>query len=173
VCQEGPSFSIISSPYGEPMKTLLLLASILLLSSCQIGKTGNLRLNKEITSSFESCTVLPEYDYYYNGPEAQPDVILAVKKEYTFEKGLWKAIALDQKQLCDWMRIIDPDIRGVRNQYDGYVIYSGEGKELGLWYARKWADWTTIKEENGKVIIYTPMSPQSYRRPFAGSGNSF
>lgn len=155
------------------MKTLLLLAVILLLSSCQIGKTGNLKLNKEITSKFESCIVLPEYDYYYNGPEAQPNVILAVKKEFTFEKGLWKAIALDQKQLCDWMRIIDPDLRGVRNQYNGYVIYSAEGKELGLWYSIEWADWTTIKEENGTVTIYTPMAPQRSQRPFGGSNSSF
>ena len=155
------------------MKTLLLLALPLLLSSCLPGKTGNLRLNKEITSTFENCVVLPGYDYYYNGPEAQPDVILAVKKEFTFEKGLWKAIALDQKQLCDWMRIIDPDMRGVRHQYDGYVIYSAEGKELGLWYAKEWADWTTIKEENGKVIIYTPMTPQSFRVPFGGSHGTY
>jgi len=155
------------------MKTFLLLALILLLSACQIGKTGHLKRNNEITSNFEACTVLPGYDYYYNGPEAQPDVILAVKKEYTFDKGLWKTIALDQKQLCDWMRIIDPELRGIRNQYDGYVIYSSDGKELGLWYSRTWADWTTIKEENGKVIIYTPMSPNSLQSPFGGNNRSF
>ncbi len=153
---------------GAAMKTLPLFAVLLLLTSCQTEKPGSLRLNHDITASFEACTILPGYDYYYSGPEAQPDVILAVKKEYTFEKGLWKAIALDQKQLCDWMRVIDPDIRGGRSQYDGYAIYSGEGKEVGLWYSRNWADWTTIKEEDGKLIIFTPRDRRRKLSPFGG-----
>lgn len=149
-----------------PMKILFLIPVLLLLSSCQIGKTGSMRLDNDVTAKFEACTILPGYDFYYIGPDAQPDVILAVKKEYTFTKGLWKAIALDQKKLCDWMRVIDPDSRGGRSEYDGYVIFSATGKDVGLWYARNWADWTTIKEDNGTLIIYTPISPNSKMRPF-------
>ncbi len=152
--------------YGVIMKILPLLGVLLLLTSCQTGQTGTLRLNNDITAMFEACTILPGYDYYYNGPEAQPDVILAVKKEYAFEKGLWKAIALDQKQLCDWMRVIDPDLRGGRSEYDGYAIYTADRKDVGFWYSRKWADLTTIKEENGKLINYTPRDRRRRVSPF-------
>ncbi len=151
---------------GVNMKTLFLIPLLLLLSSCQVGKTGRMKLDNDITATFEACTIVPGYDYYYIGPDAQPDVILAVKKEYTITKGLWKATALDQQKLCDWIRTIDPDTRGGRSEYDGYVISSAAGKDVGLWYARNWADWTTIKEDNGTLIIYTPISPNSKLRPF-------
>ena len=138
------------------MKPLLLLAILLLLSSCQAGKSGYLRLNKDVATSIESCTVLPDHDYYYSGPDAQPSAILAVKKSYAFKKGLWKAIALDKKQLCDWVDMIDPSYYRVRYQYDGYTVYSTEGVDVGLWYSRE--DHTVIKEENGELVIYTPLN---------------
>ncbi len=138
------------------MKPLLLLAIILLLSSCQAGKSGHLRLNKDIAVSIESCTVLPDHNYYYSGPDAQPNTILAVKKSYTFKKGLWNAIALDKKQLCDWMDMIDPSYHRVRYQYDGYTVYTAEGVDVGLWYSRE--DHTVIKEEAGELVIYTPVN---------------
>jgi hypothetical protein len=153
------------------MRPLFLLAAILVLSSCQSGKSGYLQLNKDITASFEACTVLPDYNYYYSGPDAQPEAILAVKKSYTFEKGLWKAIALDKKQLCDWMYMIDPDYRNVRDEYDGYTILSAEGKNVGLWYSRE--DRTTIKEDNGKLIIYTPVDRQNSSNPFRKRDSNF
>jgi hypothetical protein len=149
---------------GAIMKPLFLFAILLLLSSCQAGKAGRLHLNSDVTASFEKCTVLPDYNYFYTGPQAQPDVILAVKKSYTFEKGLWKAIELDKKQLCDWMYIIDPAYRNIRDRYDGYNILSAEGKDVGLWYSRE--DRATIKEQDGKLIIYTPIDRRPPSHPF-------
>jgi len=153
------------------MRPLFLFAIILLLSSCQAGKSGHLRINNDVTATFEKCTVLPGYDYYYSGSDVQPEAILAVKTSYTFEKGLWKAIKLDKKQLCDWMYMIDPTYRNVRNRYDGYNILSAEGKDIGLWYSREKR--ATIKElEDGKLVIYTPIDRQSSSRPFRNSDES-
>ncbi|MCF8055258.1 MAG: hypothetical protein K9K37_01300 [Desulfocapsa sp.] len=146
------------------MKLTILLSALFLLSSCQAGKFGYLRLNKDVTANFESCVVLPDYNYFYNGPDAQPNAILAVKKSYTFKKGLWKEIALDKKQLCDWMRMIEPDLQRAKYSYDGYTVYNAEAVDVGLWYSRE--DHATIKEENGELVIYTPINrvqPINYR----------
>ncbi len=138
------------------MKLLLLFAVLLLLSSCQAGKSGHLQLNNDVTASIESCTVLPDHDYYYSGPDAQPNTILAIKQSYPFTKGLWNAISLDKKQLCDWMDMIDPSYHRVRYQYDGYTVYSAEGINVGLWYSRE--DHAVIKEKDGELVIYTPVN---------------
>jgi hypothetical protein len=156
---------------GAAMKPLLLLAILLLLSSCQAGKSGRLHLNRDVAASIESCTVLPDHDYYYSGPDAQPNAILAVKKSYPFKKGLWNAIALDKKQLCDWMFMIDPSHRRGRYQYDGYTIYSAEGVDVGLWYSRE--DHAVIKEENGELVIYTPMDRTNPARRSRSTGMGF
>ncbi len=138
------------------MRLFLLSIVLFSLTSCQTGKTGHLKIDRAVSADFASCTVYPQYNYYYSGPNAQPNAILAVKKEYNFEQGLWKPIDLTREQLCDWIRIIDPEYRQVRNgySYDGYMIFSADKKELGLWYSRE--NHAVIKEQADKLIIYTP-----------------
>ena len=154
-----------------PMKYFLLLLSLCLLSSCQTGKTGTLTVNKQLSSAFENCEVLPGYTYYYSGPVAQPDVILAVKKEYNFEQGLWQPAQISQKMLCDWMAVIDPEYRNARYRYDAYTIYSADRKELGIWYSTE--NHAVIKEQPDKLIIYTPNIRQNYRRMSRDIDNIF
>ena len=162
-CQ-GPSFTTLFLLTGAVMKkTIFLIGVLFLLPGC-MGQSGRLHLNRDVALTLEACTVLPGYDYYYNGPDAQPNTILGVKKSYTFKKGLWKAVALDKDQLCDWMTMIDPLTRKARHRYDGYTIFSAEGDEVGIWYSRE--DHTVVKEENGELIIYTPIDrvqPNNHR----------
>jgi len=153
------------------MKPFILVSLLFLLSSCVGGSYGRLQLNRDVSASFESCTVLPDYNYYYSGPMAMPNAILAIKKDQNFKKGLWNSVPVDKKQLCDWMYIIDPTHRRVRFQYDGYTLYAPSGGAVGLWYSRE--DRAVIKEENGVLVVYTPPNQANPSQRTRFGGDSF
>ena len=79
--------------YGWRRKTVITALCFLAisLSGCRptVKNTGWFHENAELTEIIESGIAPPEYNYYYNGPEAKPFVILGIRRDYQFEQGLW------------------------------------------------------------------------------------
>lgn len=137
---------------------LFLTAALLMLacaaSACMTPQV-TFRRDAGVNAAFEAAVVLPDYDYYYSGPEAQPLAIVGIRQGQRFEQGLWKKVALSEKQLKDWVWLIDSATRATRDQYYGAKILAPDGTELGIWYS--FLDWVVAEvTPDGRVILHTP-----------------
>ncbi|HBI16350.1 MAG TPA: hypothetical protein DDY20_12725 [Desulfobulbaceae bacterium] len=138
-----------------------MLTLLLLLGGCAAtgpqGQQGSLILSDEIRNLFESATILPDHVYYYTGPEAEPEAIIGIHADFTFQGHYWYQIAPSQAQLQSWNRQIDNAHR-IRNAYKGARIMSPDGRQVGIWYSL--FDHTVIRFPDEKtILIYTPGPP--------------
>lgn len=147
---------------------LLFLLTVLAtgITACSTGSYGRLDFTLSVNDIFESGKVLPDHNYYYIGPDAEPVAIIAIEKKYQLTPSLWKKINLTPEQLTAWMERIDNKYR-VSNKYDGAIILDQNGVQVGLWYSQ--LDWTTIQRGEGdQLTIYTPDTTKNVRD--SGSG---
>ena len=49
--------------------------------------------------------ILPDYNYYYTGPEGLPPAILRINKEYELVSDLWVLFESSEKDLKKWVEI--------------------------------------------------------------------
>lgn len=109
----------------------------------------------KVHAAFEAATVLPEYDYYYSGPEAQPLAIIGIRRDLRFAPGFWQPLALTEKELRDWLWVIRNDTRPPRDRYHGARILAPDGGEIGVWFS--FLDWVVAEvAADGQVLLHTP-----------------
>lgn len=137
----------------------LFLTTALLMLACAafacMTSQVTFRRDAGVNAAFEAAIVLPNYDYYYSGPEAQPLAIIGIRQGLRFEQGLWKKVTLSEKQLKDWVWMIDSATSLTRMHYYGAKILAPDGSELGIWYS--FLDWVVAEvTPDGLVILHTP-----------------
>lgn len=156
------------------MKTLqtffLLSLTVFLITGCARSTDfGKLVRNDEVKKIFESASILPDHTYYYTGPEAEPDAIMALHNSYTLanKKNFWIKVDITEEMLQSWNRMIDNYYR-VKFPYHGSRIITHDGREAGAWYSKY--DYTTVKSPAPQsIIVYTPDAPAKHRfrtKPF-------
>lgn len=149
----------------------LILAALLAMAvgACALPQVTFQR-DSRIHHTFESGTVLPGYDYYYSGPEAQPLAVLGIRRGLQFEPGLWKRVELTEKGLRDWLWVIRNETRPPRDRYYGAKILAPDGSEVGVWFS--FLDWVVAEvTPQGQVIVHTPdQSGANLRRLIGGDG---
>lgn len=125
-----------------------------------------------VHDAFESAVILPGYDYYYSGPEDQPLAIVGIRRGLSFEPGFWKPIVLTEKQLQDWVWIIQAHTRHTRNRYHGAKILDPDGREIGIWFS--FLDWVVAEvTPEGRVIVHTPDQNDANLQRLFGTGGRF
>ncbi len=134
---------------------IFFLIAPLLFLSCG-GHYGRISKDGEINKSFLNGTVLPNYNYYYSGPEGLPTAILRIKKEYELVSDQWVAFDPSEKLLKKWVGAIRFYYNDLVRPYPyGYEIVYCNGETIGGWYSI-W-DWTAVKcLEDKKVNVYPP-----------------
>jgi len=162
------------------MKLTQSLVALLLLSFLAGGcatkaekqNWGKIVQTDEATQLVESATVLPDHTYYFTGPEAGPDAIIAIDNSFTLQSKYWIKVDNVAEKLKDWNRYIDNDHRfkgsNVRARmmlrYGGFWIMTPDGKQAGLWYSRH--DTTVIQfPDPSTIIIYAPVIPAAGKKP--------
>jgi hypothetical protein len=144
----------------KALKTLLLLfAAVFLITGCATKDFGKLVRNDEVKKTFESATVLPGHTYYFTGPEAKPDAIIALDNSFTLanKRNFWIKVDITETMLQSWNRVIDNILR-VKRPYYGSRIITPDGREAGVWYSM--FDYTVVKTPTPQeIIIYTPDAP--------------
>ncbi|MCK5192494.1 MAG: hypothetical protein KAQ71_01705 [Desulfobulbaceae bacterium] len=144
--------------YLRPFVFIILL----LLANCSAGSYGRLQWSDEALDIFESANILENHTYYFFGPEAEPEAIIALDNQYVLAPSLWKKIAITPLTLSRWMERIDNRHRYVKEKYQGALIVDQQGNRLGIWYS--YVDWTVIKRgEENEVVIYTPDTSRLHR----------
>ena len=156
----------------QSLVTLLLLSFLAggCASKAEKQNWGKIVQAGEATQLVESATVLPDHTYYFTGPEAGPDAIIAIDNRLTLESKYWIKVDKVAEKLKDWNRYIDnahsfkSSNARVMLRYEGFWIMTPDGKQAGLWYSRH--DNTVIQfPDPSTIIIYAPVIPAAQKKP--------
>ncbi len=155
--------------------TLLLLLAIPVTSGCVATygakNAGGIKESHDITKKYRSLTLDPNYNYFYAGPELQPDAIMGIDKRLTVQSKFWHAIELTKEQLEHWVKWGDRESedsgfsRRYMGRYVGAYILDLQGQVVGDWYSKK--DWGIFEFPGNNVIIPHPprnRAGSDYRR---------
>lgn len=135
----------------------ILLFIFSLSAGCAVSNQARVVRSNDVNQLVESATVLPGHTYYYTGPEARPDAIIAIEDRYTLVSKYWIPVDISEEILADWNDFIDNDSR-FRSLYEGHWILTPEGQRAGFWYSQY--DHSVIRfPDPSTIIIYTPFIP--------------
>lgn len=152
----------------------LLLVLCFLSAGCASSRNGGKLVRAgEVTQLIESATVLPDHTYYYTGPRAKPDAIIAIDNRFSLQGKYWTRVDDPAGQLKEWNRYIDNRHRVPYEQegpksvspfYHGARIMTPDGREAGLWYSRH--GHTVVRfPEPGTIAVHAPTAPVERKRP--------
>lgn len=138
-----------------------LVMALLITLGCA-GNYGRLMRDQEINEIFNTYRILPNYRYYFTGPEGRPDVVMGIHRDYTLESTQWIEVDLTDEQLkklIDWINFHHRS--RTRNYPDGFLILDHASNQFGIWYSI-W-DWTTvIVKDDKRVEIYAPLKDDRF-----------
>ena len=117
--------------------------------------TATFKDDPQITETFASGQILPDYKYYYSGPVNFPIAILGIHKDYQLRSDLWNEADMLEKQLKAWIAELDDSFRSFKYRYHGAAILDNTGKQVGIWYSMVGSVTVQIKPGN-QVVVYTP-----------------
>ena len=88
---------------GSPHKLIFLM---IILIGCA-GNYGGLVRDHEANEVFKTYQILPDYRYYYSGPEGRPEAILAIRHDYTLKTTQWTEFSATKELLKKWVDWLD------------------------------------------------------------------
>ena len=148
--------------------SLSLIGAAALLGGCTTcTNCGVLQRSHEVTILFSDKQIVPNYNYYHNGPVAAPNAIIGIDNRLQVEGRFWTPVAITQEQLNRWMREIDTRSQGFttgkNGRFDGFEMLDVQGRRVGVWYSN--FDWGVFKfPDDSTISIYAPSV-----RPGSGS----
>ena len=119
-------------------------------------KSSGVITSREATDIWHTYEVLPNYNYYYYGPDTQPDYLIGLDDSYKLISKLWKPVDLTPAMLKNWFNYFRPRVGGYNPLPYGAFIKDPTGERIGLWYSV--LDWrlkgsATVKENNQVLVI--------------------
>lgn len=138
-------------------KVLLSIFSLIVFSiGCASQNYGSIVPNTAATKAFEAFHIDPDMNYYYSGPEVNPNALIGLKKSYTLSSDLWKPLEAQPKVLKEMITGMQNIASEHRENQHGFIMRDNKGNTVGVWYSILRAR-TFIKICDGnKVEIDTP-----------------
>jgi len=140
-----------------------MLALVLLLplfSGCaNLPHYVQLRRDFSVEPIFTNRVILPQYRYYYNGPDTEPTALLALDRAWTLDGLYWTEIDLSEEQLKKWLdqfnlaRGHHDDWAHVSISYDGMRVPGPDGQQIGAIYARYGQVYVRYSAEKHLTIV--------------------
>jgi len=122
------------------------------------GNSGILQLSTEVSQTFESFQVLPQYKYYFTGSETKPLAIMGIDRNYTLVSQIWKEAGdLTPEQLKKWVNQI-LEFRPPMRTYGAHILGTN-GEKVGIWYSPYNDSPVTMLADNQVEVV-----PPSYAR---------
>jgi len=142
------------------------------LIGCTIAvKSSGVITSREATEIWHTYEILPNYHYYYAGPDTQPFYIIGIDDRYKLISKLWKPVDLTSAMLKNWFNYFRPRVGGYNPLPYGAFITGPNGERIGLWYSV--LDWrltgSATLGENNEVSVIMPTDEghrQRDRIPF-------
>ena len=164
----SPPFLVINVEDMMRMGFLLMIVTALaasLFSGCA-GLPRYVELSRDFSVEpvFTNRVILPQYRYYYTGPEHEPTALLALNREWTLDGLYWTEIDLPETQLKKWLRQFNLARGGIddgahmRISYDGMRVPGPDEREIGAIYAR-YGQVFVRHGEPGHLTIIGPEPP--------------
>lgn len=146
---------------GNPHKLIFLL---IILIGCA-GNYGGLVRDHEANEIFKTYQILPDYRYYYSGPEGRPEAILAIRHDYTLKTTQWTEFSATRELLKKWVDWLDFNFGNRVHYYPyGSAILGPGSQQVGIWYSI-W-DWTPVIFHQENIIeVYPPMRSDPLNNP--------
>ena len=69
----------------------LAVIQSMLISCAATGRSSGVITGREATAIWHTYEILPDYHYYYAGPDAQPFYIIGIDDRYKLMSKLWNA----------------------------------------------------------------------------------
>lgn len=141
------------------LSVLLVVGILSALSGCATtGRKGSSIIpSREATEMWHSYEILPNYHYYYSGPDTQPKFIIGIDDKYRFTAKLWKPVDLTPEMLKNWFNYIRPRVGYSEDPFGAFIVGPND-ERLGLWYSVH--DWRTVGSaslnENNQVSVTAP-----------------
>jgi hypothetical protein len=147
---------------GKP--TLLGVLALVVIQSTLTGcattagkKSSGVVTSREATEIWHSYEVLPNYHYYYSGPDTQPNYLIGIDDRYKLITEFWKPVDLTPEMLKNWFNYYRPRV-GYSQSPFGAFITGPNGERIGLWYSVQ--DWrltgSATVGENNTVDVTRP-----------------
>jgi hypothetical protein len=150
---------------GKPpsLSALFLVVILSTLTGCAAtaGKNSSgVVTSREATEIWHSYEILPNYRYYYSGPDSQPNYIIGIDDKYHLISHLWKPVDLTPEMLKNWFNYIRPRVGYSQSPYGAFIL-GPNGERIGLWYSVR--DWrltgTARVGDNNQVAVTRPAKP--------------
>jgi len=112
---------------------------ILITQGCvgiSLSSSGVMPQSLEVQRIFDSGTLLTDHVYYTDGSPVDPDVIIAINKEFQLRTNIWSRRDWTEKDLRKavfWMQI--DEIGFCTN--NGGLLIAPDGQQVGIWYSRR------------------------------------
>jgi len=128
-------------------------------------KSSGVISSQEATAIWHSYEILPNYHYYYYGPDAQPFYVMGIDDQYRLASNLWKPVDLTPAMLKSWFNYIQPRV-GYDPQTYGAFITGPNGERIGLWYSvRDWRRKGSARlDDNNQVFVTTPPTNEQPKK---------
>ena len=124
------------------MLVAMLLAAPLFSGCANLPHYVQLQRDYRVERVFTDGVILPQYRYFYNGPDTEPTALLALDRSWTLDGLYWTEIALTEAQLQKWLRQFsfargdyDMTTHAMIN-YSGMMVPDANGQPIGVVYAR-------------------------------------
>ena len=143
----------------------LAVIQSLLIGCAATGKSSGVITSREATAIWHSYEILPNYQYYYTGPDAQPFYIIGIGDRYKLMSKLWKPVDLTPEMLAGWINYLGPRVGYSPYPY-GAFITGPNGERIGIWYSVR--DWrhtgsATLGEDN-QVFVTMPTGANERKK---------
>jgi hypothetical protein len=113
------------------------LASLAILSVLILGCTsygGSIVPDGKVTRDFAAMQMAPGLNYYYSGPDAAPNAIVGLKRQYVIEPDLWKRVT-DEKTFRDQIDGMQRMAEQIGTRQYGFTITDDKGADIGVFYS--------------------------------------
>jgi hypothetical protein len=128
----------------------------MLLAGCAGGRYGSTVIDDQAKQIFETYQVLPEHRYYYSGPDAHPDAVIAIDSAFNLKSNLWKLVTPTPGQMKNWFNWLRPRVDWDVYPYGRYIL-SDDGRRIGLWYSVvDWRDQTMVRMIDDHTVEISP-----------------
>ena len=150
--------TIRKAAVGSIPMAIIFAALIAVTATGCMGSYGSVRLDADLPGRFVAGHVPADYQYYYNGRENSPYVIVGIKPGYEFVSRFWTPVTPNTDAFTKMARNAWTTQR-FNKPVAGY-LNSPDGAEIGLWYS--YYPWATIEiKGSNAVAIYSPYKPGS------------
>ncbi|HOG16945.1 MAG TPA: hypothetical protein PLB96_06320 [Syntrophales bacterium] len=129
---------------------------LLALASCaDFRMRGSVEEDRDVARSFWNAEYRPDINYYSSGPDAHPNALLGLDKDYTLESDLWKKVD-SAAQLKAMVWGMNKNAREKYASVHGFRLLDNEGKGIGIWYSHISNRAMLTMKGDKRVLVYTP-----------------